>query len=612
MFSEIKSYWTDGTISQIFGMLTKRDKRKISSIIFMQFLLSLFDLIGVALIGVLGSLTVAGIQSQNPSNLIAKIISILQVNNLTFQMQCAVIGGMAALVLVTRTLLSVSLARVTLRFLSFRTAEITSDTVARFLSSSLIKVQEKSAQENLYSLTLGVSSLFMGVVATSINMISDLAVLIVLTSGLAVVNPVMSASTLLFFGGVGLLMFSRLHRKAESLGRRFTELSVKQNQMLLEVFNSYREFLIRGRHDYYNSQFSKVKHSLAATDAEVTFLPSITKYVMEMAIVLGAVVLSASQFIAEDASHAIAMLTIFLAAGSRMAPALLRLQQSALQIRNSLGSSHRTLELLGSLPDLDKNVGTSSAVLGSHPGFMAQVVANNLTFSYPGVSEPAVKEVSLRVEPSSSIAIVGSSGAGKSTLVDLLLGILQPSEGDVQVSNINPKSAILKWPGAVAYVPQDILIIDGTIRENVALGYSVEEATEERVMKALITAQLDELIKELPSGIDTHVGDRGSQLSGGQRQRLGIARALFTSPKLLVLDEATSALDGETEARIADSLSKIKGETTLILIAHRLSTVRNADKVVYLEQGRIRATGSFDEVRKAVPEFDHQANLMGL
>ena len=161
-------------------------------------------------------------------------------------------------------------------------------------------------------------------------------------------------------------------------------------------------------------------------------------------------------------------------------------------------------------------------------------------------------------------------------------------------------------------MPQDILIVDGTIRENVALGYSVEDATNERVFKALKAAQLEEMVRELPQGIDTYVGDRGSQLSGGQRQRLGIARALFTSPKLLVLDEATSALDGETEAKIADSLIRIKGDTTVILIAHRLSTVRNSDKVIYLEHGEIRASGTFDEVRNAVPAFDNQANLMGL
>jgi ABC-type branched-subunit amino acid transport system ATPase component len=196
-------------------------------------------------------------------------------------------------------------------------------------------------------------------------------------------------------------------------------------------------------------------------------------------------------------------------------------------------------------------------------------------------------------------------------MIDVLLGVLNPDSGSVLVSGLPPLLAVAKWPGAVSYVPQDIVIASGTIRENIALGYPIEEATDDLVMHALRVAHLEDFVANLPDGVDTQVGERGARISGGQRQRLGIARAMFTRPHLLVLDEATSSLDGLIEASISDAIHALKGKTTVVIIAHRLSTVRNADKVVYLSNGHVLASGSFDEVRMAVPDFDHQARIMG-
>ena len=184
--------------------------------------------------------------------------------------------------------------------------------------------------------------------------------------------------------------------------------------------------------------------------------------------------------------------------------------------------------------------------------------------------------------------------------------------GLVSIAGKLPLEAIATWPGSISYVPQDVTISNGTFRENVGLGYPVEVATDELVWSALEVAQLADFVRKLPQGLDTPVGERGTKISGGQRQRLGIARAMFTQPKLLVLDEATSSLDGQTEADISGAIQSLKGSVTVIMIAHRLSTVRNADQVVYMEKGKILAKGTFEEVRAAVPDFDSQAKLMGL
>jgi ABC-type multidrug transport system fused ATPase/permease subunit len=194
----------------------------------------------------------------------------------------------------------------------------------------------------------------------------------------------------------------------------------------------------------------------------------------------------------------------------------------------------------------------------------------------------------------------------------MILGVLSPDSGLVKISGLEPLDAIRTWPGAISYVPQDVVIFNGTIKENVAMGFPTEEATDDAVMTAIVKADLMDFINSLPDGLDTAVGERGTKISGGQRQRLGIARAMFTNPLLLVLDEATSSLDGESELRISESIKKLRKNTTVIMIAHRLSTVKDADLVVYLEEGKFVAMGTFEEVRAKVKDFDYQAQLMGL
>jgi ABC-type multidrug transport system fused ATPase/permease subunit len=288
------------------------------------------------------------------------------------------------------------------------------------------------------------------------------------------------------------------------------------------------------------------------------------------------------------------------------------LQQGSVQIRSTIGIATPTLDLIESLSGDIQSAPESSEIKFVHEGFKGSIVLDQVNFTYPGRDTPAINNVSFEVESGQVLALVGSSGAGKTTVVDTLLGVLVPDSGLVSISNTRPLQAASQWPGAISYVPQDVMIVNGSIRENIALGYPIELATNERVNEALKLAQLGDFIAELPDGIDAYVGERGAKLSGGQRQRLGIARALFSKPKLLVLDEATSALDGNTEALIAKSISELASDVTVIVIAHRLSTIKSVDKIAYLEAGKIKKIGSFEEIRNAIPDFDTQARLMGL
>jgi len=246
-----------------------------------------------------------------------------------------------------------------------------------------------------------------------------------------------------------------------------------------------------------------------------------------------------------------------------------------------------------------------------HVDFVPEVVAQRVDFSYPGKSKKVFENLNLKVQSGEFLGIVGPSGSGKTTLVDLLLGVVNPNQGSIQISGVSTSKAREVWPGAIAYVPQESSMINGTMKDNVCLGYDASEVPDSYVEELLNSVELGEFVNGL-NGINTSVGERGSNLSGGQKQRVGLARALFTNPKLLVLDEATSALDATIEKKLTDFLNSIKGNLTLIVVAHRLSTVRNADRIVYIDKGEIRGEGKFEELRANLPEFDIQAKAMGL
>ena len=612
MNMNLRSRWRSSTIGRSASVLSRSDQRKILAVVILQICLGILDLIGVALIGILGALAVSGVESKQPGNRVSAALELLHLSGRPFQTQAAILGMLATALLVGRTLFSVFFTRRTLFFLSRRGATISANLVSRLLSQSLLMIQSRTTQESLYAVTYGVTTITVGILGTTVSLVSDVSLLCVMAIGLFVVDPTMALGTFLVFACIGFLLYRLLHKRAARLGLSFSTFSILSNEKIVEVLSSYRESVVRNRRSFYAREIGKIRMSLANTEAELAFMPMVSKYVIETTVVVGALLIAGVQFIMQDAIHAVATLSVFLAAGTRIAPAVLRVQQGALNIRASLGSATPTLNLIDTIGDTSTIAEVDDRVDTIHDGFNATVEISKVELTYPGKNEPAITNFNLSIPIGASVAFVGPSGAGKTTIVDALLGVLKPDSGEVKISGLSPSEAVTRWPGAIAYVPQDVVISNGSVRENVALGYPVEVATDELVMSALKVAHLDSFLSELSDGLETSVGERGTKISGGQRQRLGIARAMFTKPHLLVLDEATSSLDGETEASISEAIHALRGSTTVIMIAHRLSTVRDADIVVYLSDGRMVAKGTFEEVRSAVPDFDRQAKLMGL
>lgn len=608
----IRARWRKTTVARSLSVLTRQDQRRVVFVVLFQIGLSLLDLVGVILIGLLGSLAISGVQSRNPSSQISNVLEFLNLEDSSLQVQASFLGLGAAFFLIARSLLSVIISRKILFFLSRRAAVISSRLISRMLTRTLLEIQEKTTQQTLYSVTQGVVTITVGVLGATIALISDSALLIVMSVGLFYVDPVISISTFLVFGAIAYILYKLLHSRARTLGEKDSRLAIASAEKILEVLYSYRESVVRNRRHYYAQEIGRLRLEQADTIAEMSFMPSISKYVIETTVVLGALLLGVTQFITHDAVQAVATLSIFLAAGTRIAPAVLRMQQGTLQIRSSLGSATPTLELIEKLGTTNELTPVLDSLQLEHLGFKAEIYAENLFLTYPGADSPAIKGVSFKIKGGEFVAFAGTSGAGKTSLADIVLGVIQPSLGKVKISGVPPLEAISSWPGSISYVPQDIAISNGTIRQNVSLGYPASQVSDTQVWASLRAAELEEFVQSLPNKLDTKVGERGANLSGGQKQRLGIARALFTNPLLLVLDEATSALDGDTEANITQTLVKLRGKTTIIMIAHRLSTIMAADRVYFLDNGALRASGTFNEVRNQVEEFDRQARLMGL
>jgi ABC-type multidrug transport system fused ATPase/permease subunit len=592
-------------------LLSGRDRFLLIVVVLITVFLAILDLFGVLLIGVVGSLSITGLSSEQKGDRVTSALNFLQIYNLDFESQVIVVGLIAAFMLIAKTLLSLFLVRKSLFFMARRAAVLSSDLIMRYFTIPVSKINQRSAQNSIYALTTGVNSIMVGVIGVSVALVSDLALLLVMSVGLFLVDPISAISTVVIFGVLAIVLYFSMHRKVKVLGEQQGSLTIESSQRIFEAINSYRELLVRNRRGFYAQQIGGLRHKLAHGNATMSFMGSISKYILEITLVFGCILLAFYQFSTSTAFRAIATITIFVAASTRIIPAILRLQNGILGMKGSLAQAKPTITLIDELFEIPFEVIQIKSFSRSHKDFSSEVIASNLTFSYQANQE-VLKSVNFYAQPGEFVAIVGGSGAGKTTLVDVLLGALEGKTGKVEISGMHPLATFSKWPGAVSYVPQDSPIIDGTIKENLTLGFLAHEISEVHCWESLKIARLNDFVESLPNQLETYVGDRGTRLSGGQKQRLGIARALITNPKLLILDEATSSLDGITESEISEALRDLRGAVTLIVIAHRLSTVVGADRIYFMEDGQIKGVGTFEQLKRDYPEFLTQAALMGL
>lgn len=599
-------------LARCFLLLSKRDRRLVFVVVSLNIFLGFLDLLGVIAIGILGTLTVFGIGSRPPGNRVSYFLEAFSLESFSFQEQAAVLALFAAIVFISRTVFSIIITRRILHFLANRAAVLSNELTNKLLAQPLPIIQGRSQQEIIYLLGYGVNSIMLGILGLSAGIIADAVLLVIVVLGLLVVSPLIAIISIFSFSLVGLMLYHVTRVRAKNNGIVNSALMIETANRTSDVLENYRENFVRARLHYYSETIFGLRLRLASTIAEQQILPNLSKYLIEASVILIGLLVSAIQFSVSDASNAIASLSIFLAASSRVAPAVMRIQQSAIQIKGNLGVATPTLELIDELEGCPTLQAYESEPDFKYADLIPEIELKGLSYAYPNSEKLVIQNLSFRTSPGMVTAIVGPSGAGKSTLLDLILGILTPSSGAVTISGLSPKEAIRRWPGAISYVPQVVNLTASSLEDNVTRGFKKSFFSAEQIEQALDFAQLGNLKQSHLHLKSDSLGFSGSRLSGGQRQRVGIAHAMITKPRVLVLDEATSALDGETEEGIKRSLDLIRGKASILIVAHRLSTVRDADQVIYLRDGKVAASGSFEEVRRAIPDFDRQAQLMGL
>lgn len=602
-----------------FRILAGRERVHLIAFVAIQALLAFLDLLGILLLGLVAGLTASTfVSGSEPPPSTGPLGSLQQLA----QMPLVLIAAIAALALMGKTLLSALVSRKMFVFYARVEADISARLASTLLNQPIALVNALSSQQRAYTLTTSVNSAVLGVLGSASVIASEFALILVVSGGLMLVDPLVSVFALAFFGLIGALLYSVVSRWASGLGRRSTRTFVACYEAIQEALLAQREIWVSGRQPIYVRNYHAVRKENALVEASHQMLGLLPKYVFELALIVGAGALVLSQFVgSSDPARSVGILAIFLLAASRLMPSMLRIQTAALTLRTSASQAAPAYELAYEFGDPEDDrlsiseqvvSRTMQSISDNHDQLTAPVLVQGASYTYPGAHQPALKDITIRVPAGYSTAIVGRSGAGKSTLADLILGVAVPSAGSVEIAGMSPADIARKHPGAIGYVPQEVAILSGTIRSNVALGLPESKQTDELVWEALERAHLIDFLQEARLNLDSKVGEHGFRLSGGQRQRLGVARALFPRPKLLVLDEATSALDAETESLISETVRNLHTSLTTFVIAHRLATVVECDLVIYLDNGEVRAQGTFVEVRELVPDFDAQSRLLGL
>jgi ATP-binding cassette, subfamily B, bacterial PglK len=439
----------------------------------------------------------------------------------------------------------------------------------------------------------------------AVRLIASAAMAIGLLAVLFLAAPVATALALGVLLPLVLLLLRWVQPRLKRLGQRRQLLQKQSLQVLQQALHGIREVTLFGRGSYFLRVFRTRQRALA----RVTYMNRVFQEVPRSLLETGLVVFIAAFFVVsitiqQSPEEVLAVLGLFAYVALRLQPSLQKIVQSLNSIRfagEAIDNIYDDLHLVESAVTDGGNDGLHSEVRElSGPG---RINLDGVGFHYTEHAEPALRDIRLEIAPGESIGVVGPTGGGKSTFIDVVTGLLEPTSGAVLIDGRDLRTSTAAWQRRLGVVPQTVFLIDDSLRRNIALGYEDADIDERRVHRAVAMAQLTEMVQELPQGLDTMVGERGIRLSGGQRQRVAIARALYRDPEVVIFDEGTSALDNITEGELLEALRSLRGERTIIAVAHRLTSVRECDRIVVLDAGRIVDVGSYEELRRRNAQF---------
>ena len=422
---------------------------------------------------------------------------------------------------------------------------------------------------------------------------------------LIIIEPFITFISLIFMGIAGVLFLKIIKSKISLYGAQSLNERARMIQKVNEGLGGFKEISVKNRQSWFIERFHSSAKVIAKAETFHQIAQQVTKPIIETVAVTSMLLVALILvWQGRGVESVIPVLTLFGLATFKLMPSVTKIisnYNSIKYYRHTLTPIHEDLTMMDKN---NKNLKTDIIQKEQKINLIDTIKLKNISYSYPGSCELVLKDLSLTISRGAAVGFVGGSGAGKTTIIDLILGLLNPDQGDIIVDNKNIKNNISGWQKNIGYIPQFIYLADNTIRNNIAFGLDEKEIDEEQLLSAVKMAQLGDVIKRLPKGLDTMIGERGVRLSGGQRQRIGIARALYNNPEILIMDEATSSLDNRTEKYIIQSIERLKKGRTIIIIAHRLTTVKNCDKLFLIKDGRVVDMGSYDELIEKSTEFN--------
>jgi ATP-binding cassette, subfamily B, bacterial PglK len=568
------------------------DRKKLPWLIVLFLISSMLDLAGIGLIG--PYLTVV----MDPEMLIQGPIGQFMEKvrfPLVIKDVLIIVGLMLVGIFMVKAITAIFINRAILRFGWNHQTTLRTGLMQTYLQMPYVDYTRRNSSEYIQTIHLLAGQFRSSVLSSLLRILSEGIVAVVILALLAWVNGPVLAILVSFIGGM-IFIYDRVFRRNLKLyGERASEGSRKVVQGIREGIMGLKEIRILGETSYFKQMVKKGSEEISENLVKTSIISSAPRYLLEF-ILITFVVLFVIKFLAlgSDSQSLLPTLGIFGMASLRLMPLASLLTNSITQIRFG---RHATSRLYADLKQREHQEPRGQTHRSSQikDDLFHSLHLHNVNFRYPNTKRWALEDINLSIKAGESIGLIGPSGAGKTSLLDILLGLLEPQSGEIYYNKRNLKDTLIEWRSQVAYLPQEIFLIDNTLRHNVALGVDDSEIDETRLIEALRMARLKEYVEELPKGIDTFLGENGVRLSGGQRQRVALARAFYHERNVLVMDEATSSLDYETEREIVKEIKLLKGKKTIIVIAHRLSTLQHCDRIYQLDQGRIVEEVSYNQ-----------------
>lgn len=521
--------------------------------------------------------------------------------------QLVAVGACIIGLFVVRGVFAILFIRWQFAFLAVSEARMAARLLRRYVDAPYTFHLEHNSAELIRNVQATVPVFYSNILMALLTMATDLVVMLAVSTALVIQEPGVTALAVTLAAVVGYGYQRWSGPRALRVGDASNRFAKESQQFLQQTLDGVKEVKALGREREFVDMFHENRFGWSGIKAQQNFLGQLPRYYVETAMTSIVLVVSLVLISSRPGDEALAVLALFAAAGFRMMASLNRVLQSLVQLKVGTIPAQILKHDFDTYQSLESNDGDERRL-----ELVEALRFDDVVFRYGPGQPPALDGMSFEIRRGEFVGVVGRSGSGKTTLVDVILGLLVPEAGTVTVDGLDVFGELSAWRRTIGYVPQSIYLTDDSLRRNIAFGLADDHIDGAAIDEAIHRAQLDDLVEQLPDGVETFVGERGVRLSGGQRQRIGIARALYRLPAVLVLDEATSALDADTESLITETLEELRGTVTVITIAHRLSTVRACDRLLLIDHGRLAGVGSFEELEREHPDFARLVQLSSL